>query len=182
GTQTAGDCRQIQCDASGNLVDVADNTDVPSDGNPCTADRCTGGVPSNPPVDAGTLCGDGSLTVCDGRGACVDCNSVGLCPGAVPTFRVVRLGDGATTLSSAAAPVFVEERRLDGSLVSVVPLPTAAGNGNLPFAMSGSASSEGEISLSGDGRWLALAGYAAAPGTAGVASTASTAVNRLVAR
>jgi hypothetical protein len=48
--------------------------------------------------------------------------------------------------------------------------------------LSGTATSEGTLLRSGDGRFVTLAGYAAAPGMASVASSASTAVPRVVAR
>jgi hypothetical protein len=48
--------------------------------------------------------------------------------------------------------------------------------------MSGTASSEGGLSRSGNGSYVILGGYAAAPGTAGVAATTSMAVNRVVGR
>jgi hypothetical protein len=187
----AGDCLRSTCDGQGNSVTVADDTDLPVDGNPCTADVCASGVPSNPPLAAGTSCSlaSGAAAECDGNGGCVDCQISGTCgggtstpPPAPPTFRVMRVGDGAAALSSAAAAVFIEERRLDGTLVGTVALPTAASGANLPLAVSGSASSEGALTLSADGHWLSLAGYAAAPGTAGVASTATSAVNRVVGR
>jgi hypothetical protein len=181
GAQIAGDCRSQQCDGAGNLVDAIDNTDLPVDGNACTDDLCTGGVPSNPALAAGTSCHQGAGNVCDGAGACVDCAPLGLCPQAPPTVRVVRVGTGTGALSSAATAVFVEERALDGTLLGTIALPTAAAGNNLPFALSGSASSEGGMTLSADGHSLALAGYAAAPGTAGVASTTAAAVSRSAA-
>ena len=187
GAQSAGDCRRVQCDGAGQSVSVADDGDVPaSDDNPCTAELCAAGAAASAPVAAGTPCSDDRSQVCDGAGVCVACVGSG-CPGteppaAPPTFRVVRVGDAGLALSAAAAPVFVEERQIDGTLVATVALPTAAAGDNLPLVMSGSASSEGALSLSADGHWLALAGYAAAPGTASIAATASATVNRVVAR
>ena len=164
------------------MVSAIDNSDIASDGNPCTAELCVAGAATSAPVAAGTSCSaDGS--VCDGAGSCVACTP-GSCPGqsAPPTFRVSRVGDGAAALSSAATAVFIEERRLDGTLVGTVALPVAASGNNLPFANSGSATSEGSLALSADGHTLALAGYAAVPGTASVASSAAATVNRVIAR
>ena len=48
--------------------------------------------------------------------------------------------------------------------------------------MSGTATSEGALALSTDGRYLSLAGFDADPGTAGVASTTAASTNRVVAR
>jgi hypothetical protein len=89
----------------------------------------------------------------------------------------VRLGTGTGALGSGATAAFVEERRLDGSIVGTVSLPTAPAGARL--TMSGSATSEGCLSLSADGHYLALAGYDASTGTGSVASGTS---NRVVGR
>jgi hypothetical protein len=169
--QTGGDCRRNVCDGTGQTTVVADDGDLPVDNNQCTADTCSGGVPANPALATGTSCTQNGGQACDGNGACVS-----------QTFRVLRVGDGAAGLGSAATALFIEERRLDGSLVGTIPLPVAANGANQPFTQSGSASSEGELSLSGDGRYLITAGYAAVPGTAGVAGLATSLVKRSVAR
>jgi hypothetical protein len=174
GADAPGNCRKNVCDGAGAIVAAPDDTDLPVDGNGCTKDVCTNGTPSNPNLPAGALCStDGSQPdgskVCNGSAAC---NPI--------TFRVVRIGTGTGTLSSAAAAVFVEERRLDGSIVGTLPLPTALPAAVPPLTMSGSASSEGCLSLSGDGHYLALAGYAATPGTAGVKGTASPRIAGLI--
>ncbi len=96
---------------------------------------------------------------------------------------VARVGTGGSSaLSSAAAPVFLAEYSSSGALVKTVALPTAASGSNRPLMMSGSASSEGALTLSPDGRYLAFAGYAAAPGTTSVASTLASGTPRVVAR
>ena len=71
--QTAGDCQLVMC-ASGALQPMIDNGDVPVDGNQCTEDVCTAGVPSNPVVTAGAPCDQAGGRVCDGAGACVECS------------------------------------------------------------------------------------------------------------
>ena len=95
---------------------------------------------------------------------------------------MLRVGDGQTALSAASTAVFVEERRIDGTLVSTVALPTAASGAMQPFTMAGSASSEGGLALSSSGHYLTAAGYATPPGTASVASTTAATVFRLAAR
>jgi hypothetical protein len=97
------------------------------------------------------------------------------------TFSVVRVGDGTSVPSGASAPVFIETRKTDGSLVGTVSLPTAPTGGNMPFSIANSATSEGGLALSTTGRYLTLAGYAALPGTTGVATSTSTAIARSVA-
>ena len=51
------------------------------DGNDCTADSCTAGQCLNPNQPADTDCTSGGGSVCDGNGACVECNSATQCPG-----------------------------------------------------------------------------------------------------
>ena len=47
-------------------MSVADDTDKPDDGDACTADVCTNGVPSNPDLPRGTLCATDGSKACDG--------------------------------------------------------------------------------------------------------------------
>ncbi len=81
-TQVPGDCRTVTCDGKGGTVKIDDPTDVPVDNNPCTLDQCTGdyALPANPPALAGTPCTVGGGLVCDGSGACVQCNVTADCP------------------------------------------------------------------------------------------------------
>ncbi|MFS8066873.1 MAG: hypothetical protein ACMG6S_10930 [Byssovorax sp.] len=104
----------------------------------------------------------------------------------LPTFAVVRVGDGSAPLSGASQPVYLDRFATDGMPVGAsTNLSTVVGN-NQPFSLSGSATSEGALSLSTNGQYLALAGYAVAPGLASVSGTdvgaAAGAVNRVVAR
>ena len=80
-TQTAGDCQVNGCDGAGGISTFADNNDVPVDNNICTADVCTAGVPSNPPVAADLPCNQNGGSVCSGTGSCVACNIASQCPG-----------------------------------------------------------------------------------------------------
>src|SRR5437660_30566 len=95
---------------------------------------------------------------------------------------VARVGSGDAALTSAAAPVFLDEYTPDGTLVRSVPLPTANAGVNKRLTMSGSASSEGALVRSADGRYVSLAGYDADPGTASVSSTTTATASRVVAR
>ena len=76
-SQTVGDCKVVQCDGQGNTVTVNDNTDIPVDNDACTTDTCMNGTPSNPPLAAGTTCGNGRT--CDGSGRCGQCNTAADC-------------------------------------------------------------------------------------------------------
>ncbi|MFL6140241.1 MAG: ExeM/NucH family extracellular endonuclease [Labedaea sp.] len=95
---------------------------------------------------------------------------------------VARVGAGDVAIGSPAAPVFLDEFTPDGTLVQSVPLPTASAGNNRRLTVSGSATSEGELTRSADGRYLTVAGYDADPGTAGVVGTTTSAVARVVAR
>jgi hypothetical protein len=95
---------------------------------------------------------------------------------------VTRIGTGAAPLNNASTAVFLDEYTPGGTLVQSVAMPTAASGSNLPFAISGSATSEGQLTQSADGRFLMATGYAIAPGTASIAGTASASVPRVIAR
>jgi predicted extracellular nuclease len=95
---------------------------------------------------------------------------------------VVRLGTGSAALSNAATEVFLDEYTPAGSLVQSIALPTFAAGANHRLTMSGTATSEGALALSADGRYLSLAGFDADPGTAAVASTPAATTSRVVAR
>ncbi len=173
GTQVPNDCQQVQCNASGGTQTVANNTDVPlDDGNPCTSETCVAGVPSHPNVIDGTACTGGT---CQG-GTCVPA------PTGETDLVVVRVGDGAAGLTSAAALVNLVDYKLDGTWSGELKLPVAVGSGTVPnpLTLAGSATSEGALARSFDGHHLTLAGYAAAPGTAAVNATTSGATNRVI--
>lgn len=95
---------------------------------------------------------------------------------------VTRIGTGAAALNNASTAVFLDEYTPGGVFVQTVALPTAASGSNLPFATSGSATSEGLLTQSADGRFLIAAGYGIAPGTASIASSTSASVPRVIAR
>jgi hypothetical protein len=79
-----GDCQITLC-VVGMETSINNDTDVPIDGNPCTADLCNQGVPSNPDEPIGLGCsGAGDVQVCDGGGACVECNGVSDCVSLLP--------------------------------------------------------------------------------------------------
>ncbi|HEU4840534.1 MAG TPA: hypothetical protein VFT09_03800, partial [Ilumatobacteraceae bacterium] len=95
---------------------------------------------------------------------------------------VVRVGTGTAALSNAATPVFLDEYAPSGALVQSIALPTSTVGANRRVTLSGTATSEGALARSADGRYLSLAGFDADPGTATVASTSAAATNRVVAR
>ena len=158
--QTPGDCQSLECDGAGNTISVENDADIPVDGNACTGDVCTAGVPSNPALPDATVCRQSGT-------AGTRCRSA-VC---VPTLSIVRVGDGTAALASTATPVFVDEVYLDGTVVSQSALPVAASGANQPLLLSGTASSEGLMTRSVDEGYLVLAGYAAAAGAATIGTT-----------
>ena len=95
---------------------------------------------------------------------------------------VVRVGTGTGALSNAATAVFLDEYTPAGILVQSVAVPTAASGANQALTISGTATSEGALTRTADGRFLVLTGYAAAPGLAGVSTTTAAATNRIIGR
>ncbi len=87
---------------------------------------------------------------------------------------IERVGDGAAALSSAATPIFLEERAFTGNLLQSIPLPTSVNS----LTAAGSSTAEGLLNRSADGRFLTVPGYDAASGTAAVAGTTSSTVLR----
>ena len=72
---------------------------------------------------------------------------------------VYRVGDGSAGLVNTGAAVFLDEYTPSGTLVQSIALPTTNNGNNKPLIASGTASSEGLLSRSADGRYLALTGY-----------------------
>jgi hypothetical protein len=69
--QTQGDCQRSVCDGSGGVTTVADNDDLPDDGNQCTSNLCVEGTPTHSPLELGTECNQSGGIICDGNGACI---------------------------------------------------------------------------------------------------------------
>jgi len=61
-------------------------------------------------------------------------------------------------------------------------LPTVVSGNNQPLTLAGTAGSEGGLSLSGNGSYVTLGGYAATVGTLLVATTTTSMVNRVIGR
>ncbi len=95
---------------------------------------------------------------------------------------VYRIGNGA--LSSSATATFVDEFQPIASspLVQSIAMPTGINGSNRMLTNSGTATSEGSMSLSVDGQYLCVGGYDAAVGTATIASTTAASTNRIVGR
>ncbi len=65
-------------------------------------------------------------------------------------------------------------------MIRTIALPTSASGANAALTNSGTATSEGSLSLSPNRYFLSFAGYDAAPGTASITSSTSATVNRVV--
>ncbi len=93
---------------------------------------------------------------------------------------VLQAGDSVTALTSAAAPVLLQEYYANTPAqtkpVNSLLLPTT---GSARLTISGSAGTEGQITLSADSNHLGVAGYDAAPGTPAVNGTTGSTVNRV---
>ncbi|HTQ68314.1 MAG TPA: hypothetical protein VMI13_06435, partial [Solirubrobacteraceae bacterium] len=111
-------------------------------------------------------------------------------PAAALTFTpgdpvVFRVGNGSETLAtSTAAAVFFDEFEPNGALAGSQALPTAEGAAPATkrLTASGSATSEGLITLSENGLYLFAVGYNAATGTKNVDKTKATTTARVVGR
>lgn len=90
---------------------------------------------------------------------------------------VLQVGDGSAALNSAATPVFLKEYTPAGVAGITVAIPTT---GAARLAISGSSTSDGQMTLSADGRFISIAGYDAATGTTSVTNTTSATVNRVI--
>ena len=96
---------------------------------------------------------------------------------------VLRIGKGDSPMTAGVAQrVYLDEYSPCGEKVRSIQMPdTVIGtNRRLTLPISTADYSEGYMSLSQDGQYLALGGYDAAPGTANVSTTASSTVNRVV--
>ena len=126
--------------------------------------------------------GDSPLYLRNASGSLVASNSYAVLAAqqfAPGNLAVLRVGDGAEDLSSHGNSVFVDQYATNGAFVSTVPIPDYGTNALL---ISGSASSEGALTRSADGRLLVLAGYnvALTNSASSLSGTASTAVPRVL--
>ncbi len=91
----------------------------------------------------------------------------------------LRTGDGVAALSGSSAALFLDEYTTSGQLIQSIAIPTTGAN---KLVNSGSATSEGIISLSQDKLYLTLAGYDATSGVTGIVATTAAATNRKLLR
>ena len=87
---------------------------------------------------------------------------------------IYRVGDGSAALGSTGTAVFLDEYTPAGVFVQSVPMPTSA---SPRLVASGTATTEGFLTLSEDGRFLVVPGY---DGALGATVTSSTTVPRVI--
>jgi hypothetical protein len=174
-SQVSGDCKLSICDGAGHDMDINDN-DPPAPTNDCMTPSCSNGSVTLTAKAHGSTCSQNNGRTCDGAGVCR------------LTFDVVRVGTGSAALSNIATAAFIEEHVLStGALVgSALALPVADSLPHRAFSLTGTGSGsqyEGQLSLSQDGKYVVVAGYARIPGTTGtLPNTTAATVNRMVAR
>lgn len=95
---------------------------------------------------------------------------------------VYRVGSGTGNLVNTGNPVYLDEYTPSGTLVQSIELPTTNNGAQKQLIASGTATSEGILTRSPDGRYLLLTGYASSiPSASSLSSTAATAVPRVIA-
>lgn len=96
-------------------------------------------------------------------------------PGNIVVYRV---DGGGAALNGNGTAIFLDEYTPAGALVQSIAMPTTGTSGRV--VASGSATADGFMTRSVDGRYLVVPGYDAAVGTAGI--TSSTTVPRIIGR
>jgi len=86
---------------------------------------------------------------------------------------VSRISTTSTFVSNQAYQVNVDEYTTGGTLVQTLAMPTTTSGANYRLTMTQSATSEGFLTRSTDGRYLTIAGYDAAIGTGSLPTTSS---------
>jgi hypothetical protein len=136
---------------------------------------------------AGTIGGAGVNVTCTSTGAPtqnvnIPTSTVLLAPVAFTPGNIViqRTGSGLAALGNQATVILVDEYTTTGTYVQSVLHPTSSTGTNKRVTNSGSATSEGQMTLSLDGSKLICVGYDATIGTPSVVSTPVSSVNRIV--
>ena len=154
----------------------AANAGAPGAGAPGAGSGGGGAANAGAP-GAGSGGGGASGAGAPGAGAGGDGAAGGSSSGST-NLVVYRVGDGSGSLASTGNPVFVDEFTTAGALVRSTGMPTAPHR----LVASGTATSEGFITRSSNGKYVLLTGYDSTIPMTGLASTASNVVNRTVGR
>jgi PEP-CTERM motif len=103
------------------------------------------------------------VTALGALACCGQTFAAGFTAGDLVVTQVGATGSGAA-LTGKGTDSYLREFSTSGSSVQTLALPTVAGGGNNPLTISGTAGSEGALSLSGNGAYLVVAGYAVGVG------------------
>jgi len=90
---------------------------------------------------------------------------------------IYRVGTGAAALGTTATAVFLDEYTPTGALVQSIPVPTT---GATAMTAVGNATTEGTMSVSGDGSRLVFGGYRKDAGATNPSSDTASVTNRVV--
>lgn len=131
----------------------------------------SGGVVTGVAAGSATI----TYTVTNACGSAFTTASVTITSGSYTAGNLVVLKTIGTT--SASTAIRLMELSTAGSVVDSVSLPTSGGS---QITMSGSATSEGFLSLSGEKDRIIVTGYDATTGVASIAGTASASTNRVI--
>ncbi len=88
---------------------------------------------------------------------------------------------GVEALTSSATPVYLNEFAPGGSLAATLALPTTTSGSNKPLVDSGTSTSDGQLTLSGNGECVLTVGYDAPLGLEKVSESGDKAYPRTVA-
>ena len=106
-----------------------------------------------------------------------------LAPFTPGNLLVYRLGDGAPLpTGNVATAVFLDEVDPAGNVVQSLAAPTTDSGPHQTLTASPLGEAEGLLTLSGDGQYVLLTGYDAAPGTSGVTNSPSSTIRRVIGR
>lgn len=101
--------------------------------------------------------------------------SAPLTPGNIVILRIGEIGS-MTALSNAGFPVFLDEYTPNGVFVQTIAMPTSVVGEDYRLVNNGTATANGYITTSADGRFIVVCGFDANVGTTNVSTTAG--INR----
>ncbi len=165
---TPGAIEQDVCGKCGERVRVCGADKSWSDWSACDKE----GVCSPGAVEEQTCGGTGKQTrTC--TSAC-GWGGWGTCVGGTPSATEIWAARVTSGTAGNAVAVLIDRIRItDSVVVGSIGLPTTASGANQPLTLSDSSTSDGQLVLSGDGRYVTLAGYALNPGTPNVSTTSA---------
>jgi hypothetical protein len=128
----------------------------------CDSSSDAGATPDAGPDAAGGADGGagdaGSAADASDAGGAADAGGVSDA-GTTANLDIYRVGSGTGALVSTGNPVFVDEYTPAGVLARSTPMPTVVNGANRRLIASGTATSEGLMTRSADGKYVVLTGY-----------------------